>query len=79
MIYHKFSDYFKALNAYLNTGWTIVNGNGYAKIKNQLVSEQEYWANNSRPLYEYAPKPNPDGQNIAQSVVIKSKNKRRKP
>ena len=79
MIYTNFTDYFKALNNYLNTGGCIINGEGFALVKGQMIPDEEYWANNSRPLYQVAEKENPDKQNISQSVVIKSKYKRRKP
>jgi len=72
MIFNSFEPYFKALNAYLNTGWTIRNGQGFAIVKNQLIPEQEYWANNSRPLYQAVEKENPDKKNISNEVKIKS-------
>ena len=72
MIYNEFSSYFKALNAYLNTGWTIKDGQGFAIINNELISNEEYWANNSRPLYQAVEKENPDKKNLPNEVKIKS-------
>jgi len=78
MIYTNFTDYFKALNNYLSTGGTIINGNGFAIVKNQLIPDEEYWANNSRPLYQMPNVDNPDGQNIPNEVILKKKGRGRK-
>jgi len=72
MIYTNFTDYFRALNHYLNTPFSIVNGEGFATVKGERVSSEIYWANNSRPLYQAVEKENPDKKNISNEVKIKS-------
>lgn len=77
-VYHDFKSYFKALNHYLNTPFKIKNGLGYAVVKGNLIPEEEYWANNSRPLYQVPNVDNPDLQNIPNEVILKKKGRGRK-
>ena len=78
MIFNNHRDYMSALTNYLNTPFSIINGEGFALVKGRLVPEDEYWANNSRPLYELKQKENPDSKNIAQTVVIRKYGRRKK-
>jgi hypothetical protein len=71
-IYHDISDYIQAKENYRNTPGKIIDGVGYYIVDGNLVSEEEYRANNSKPRYEPPMLENPDGQNISKGVKIKS-------
>ena len=74
MIYHNVAQYLEAKNLFLNTPGRIYDGHGFYWVGDKWVSDKEFFAHNSRPRYEVAAIPNPDGKNI--SSGIKSKKQR---
>ena len=77
-VYHHIGDFLKAQQRWRCAG-TIVDGIGHFLVKGNLVPDAEYFANNSKPVYQPMPRENSDKSGIAPDMIIKQKHKRRKP
>jgi len=78
-VYHDFTSYCNALSNWLNTSGKIIDGEGYAIVRNELVSDEEFFAHNSRPEYQPVPRDNYDKSGIAPDKIIKQRGRRLKP
>lgn len=76
MIYHSISEYLQAKVRWDNTLKRISpDGNGYVFVKGNWITEKEYLANNSKPVYKPKPRENSDGTAIEGDVVTCGGNK----
>lgn len=64
MIYHDFLAYLTALNSYNSTPGKIINGEGFYVVNDELIPDKEFFAHNSKPVYEAPQKINVDGTYI---------------
>lgn len=64
MIYHDLNSYLNALDNYNSTPGKIINGEGFYKVNDELVTDKEFFAHNSKPVYEAPQKVNVDGTYI---------------
>jgi hypothetical protein len=68
MIFNNHQDYLRAKAIWDNTSARCINGKVEVYVKNEWVSGEEYYANNTRPIFEVAIIPNPDGRHIATGI-----------
>ena len=76
MIYHNHEQYMEAIQRWDCTLKRISpDGNGYVFVKGNWITEKEYLANNSKPVYKPKPRENSDGTALEGDVITSGGNR----
>lgn len=76
MICHSISEYLQAKVRWDNTLKRISpDGNSYVFVNGNWITEKEYLANNSKPVYKPTPRENSDGTALEGDVITSGGNR----